>query len=290
MNSPGLLPSARVAILGLGLMGGSLAMALRGRCAAVLGSDPDAGTLELARRREIVARASADPAEILPQSDVVILAAPVRAILGLLRSLPELHPGRAIVLDLGSTKAEIFAEMERLPSRFDPIGGHPMCGKESSSLLNAEPGLYRGAAFAFTPLERTSAVARAMADEIARAVGARPLFLDPHVHDRWVAATSHLPYLIAAALALATPAEASPLVGPGFRSTARLAASSPEVMVEVLETNRENILASLQGFRGQLDRLEAGLAGGETGELAPALAQGAARLAELAGHEPGGGR
>lgn len=287
MPSPGWLPEARVAILGLGLMGGSLAMALRGRCAVLLGFDPDPGTLDLARRLGIVAQASADPAGILPQADVVVLAAPVRAILSLLRSLPELHPGEAVVLDLGSTKAGIVAEMERLPARFDPIGGHPMCGKETSSLENAEAGLYRGAAFVFTPLERSSEKARVLAGEIARAVGAQPLFLDPHVHDHWVAATSHLPYLVAAALALATPVEASPLIGPGFRSTARLAASSPEVMVDVLATNRENVLACLRGFREQLDVLEATLAGQDEDGLAATLARGARHLAELSGTASG---
>jgi prephenate dehydrogenase len=290
MPSGGLLPSARVAILGLGLMGGSLAIALRGRCAGVLGSDPDPGTLELAQQWEIVDQASADPVEILPKSDLVVLAAPVRAILSLLQSLPDLHPGEATVLDLGSTKVKVVAAMERLPSRFDPIGGHPMCGKETYSLRNAEAGLYRGAAFAFTPLERSTEKARALAGEIAAAVGAHPLFLDPGVHDRWVAATSHLPYLLAAALALATPVEASALVGPGFRSTARLAASSPSVMLDVLATNRENVLASLQAFRRQLDVLESGLVGGASPGLASSLERGGARLAELVEPRPGGDR
>jgi prephenate dehydrogenase len=281
MSTGDLLPSARVAILGLGLMGGSLAMALRGRCAAVYGSDPDEKALELALRQGIVSLASADPAQVLPQADVVILAAPVQAILALLRSLPELHPGQAVVLDLGSTKAGIVAEMERLPPRFDPLGGHPMCGKETSTLLNADAGIFQGATFAFTPLARSSPEARALAEEIARGVGARPIFLDPDLHDRWVAFSSHLPYLVAAALAASTPVESSPLVGPGFRSTARLAASSPQVMLDVLATNRGNILTALQAFRQEFDMLEAALSGGEPGELSALLDGSARHLSEL---------
>jgi prephenate dehydrogenase len=291
MPEPDRLPSARVAILGLGLMGGSLALALRGRCASILGYDPDPATLELARRRQVVDLAAGEPGEILPQAEVVILAAPVGAIIRTLTDLPRLHPGRAIVLDLGSTKSQVTRAMAGLPDRFDPIGGHPMCGKETSSLANAEATLFQGATFAFTPLERTTRHARALAAELARAVGSTPLFLDPQSHDRWVAATSHVPYLLAAALALATPGEAAPLAGPGFRSATRVAAASPAMMIDVLRTNRNNILEALAGFRLQLDRLEADLAGEEEGgDLSAMLERSAARRSELLGTVAPGGR
>ncbi len=251
--------SSRVAIAGLGLMGGSLALALRGRCQALLAVDPDPKARALARRRHIVDQISSDPAEILPKADLIILAAPVGAILEMIASLPALHPGSPIVLDIGSTKTQICAAMEALPSRFDPLGGHPMCGKENLTLIHAEASLYQGATFAFTPLERTSAQAREVATQLARAVGARPLWLDPLTHDRYTAATSHLPYLLASALALATPEETTPLIGPGFQSTSRLAATPASMMSDVLQSNRENILGALRDFRGQLDLLEQNL-------------------------------
>ncbi|MCA9977740.1 MAG: prephenate dehydrogenase/arogenate dehydrogenase family protein, partial [Anaerolineales bacterium] len=142
------LAQTRVAIVGLGLMGGSLALDLRGKCAAVYGVDPDPDTQMLARTRGIVAKISGDLADILPEADLVILAAPVRVIVKLVQSLPDAHPGTAVIMDIGSTKTDIVAAMAALPPRFDPIGGHPMCGREVSSLVNAYTGMYRGAPFA----------------------------------------------------------------------------------------------------------------------------------------------
>lgn len=288
MSEPDFLTPARVAILGLGLMGGSLALALRGHCAAVWGVDPDPLARQLASERQAVDRVSADPAEALPQADLVVLAAPVGAILALLRDLPGLHPGSPVVLDLGSTKAEVVRAMAGLPERFDPLGGHPMCGKEKASLEYADPALFRDAPFAFTPLPRTRPRARLLADQLARFLGARPLWLDAETHDRWTAATSHAPYLLASALSAATPGESAPLVGPGFRSTARLAAASPGMMLDILVTNRQQVLEAVGRFRRSLDALEAHLAQGDWEALERLLAQGAGRYTDLTGPTPHG--
>ncbi len=259
MSSHLSLAETRVAILGLGLMGGSLALALKGYCRSVLAYDPDPATLALASARQIVDIASPDLAAILPQADLVVLAAPVRGTLSLIRQLPSLHPRSAVILDLASTKTEVCRAFEKLPSRFDPIGGHPMCGKETAGLPNAEAGLYQGAAFALTPLERTSPHARSLAVQVVEAIGARPVWLDAATHDRWAAATSHMPYLLAVALTLATQPDAKPLVGPGFRSTSRLASSSARMMADILHTNRENVLAALALFIGELEQIQAAL-------------------------------
>ena len=275
------LTDSRVAILGLGLMGGSLALALRGRCRALVGVDPDPATLALARQRHMVEQASADPAEILPQANLIILAAPIRSILALIRRLPALHPGPATVLDLGSTKREIVRALAGLPPRFDPLGGHPMCGKETSGLVHADPALFQGAPFAFTPLPRTSPHARSLAAGLARAIGAHPVWLDAETHDRQVATTSHLPYLLAAALTLATPAEAASLVGPGFRGATRLAASHPGMMSDILASNRAPIQEALNHFRRQLNYLEEELAASGAASLEQLLTRVAARRREL---------
>jgi prephenate dehydrogenase len=256
------LSQAVVAIVGLGLMGGSLAMALREECTRLLGIDPDAETLALARRKGIIDQAAARPQKMLPEADVIILAAPVSVILEQISILPDLHPGPAVVIDLGSTKVEICRAMDSLPERFDPIGGHPMCGRETGGLSNANPDIYQDAPFAFTPLERTSNHTRRLATEIAQAAGAHPLWLDPETHDRWTAATSHLPYAVASALVLGTPPEAGPLVGPGFKSTTRVAATSPAVMLDILKTNRSAVLTALETFKDQLSQLEADLQDG----------------------------
>ena len=294
MDEPDFFPASRleervIAILGLGLMGGSLALALRGRCAGLIGIDPDPQTVDLALAQRVVDRASVSPQGLLSQADLVVLAAPVGAILSLLSALPNLHAGTAVVLDLGSTKSEILRVMKTLPPRFDPLGGHPMCGKEKASLAFAEAGLYRDAPFALTPLDRTTPQARSLAEQLVQAVGARPLWIDAETHDRWVAATSHLPYLLANTLAAATPLEAGPLVGPGFRSTTRLAPASLTMMMDVLTTNGENILESLQRFRQTLDTIEHSLNIGDMETLRLQLAQGANSYAALVSVEGANG-
>jgi prephenate dehydrogenase len=274
-----------VAILGLGLMGGSLALALRGKCKMLMGVDPDPSVVELALVSRVVDQASTSPHDLLPQADLVVLAAPVGAILALLRALPGLHPGRAVVLDLGSTKSEILQAMQTLPLRFEPLGGHPMTGKEKASLAHADAGLYRDAPFALTPLDRTSSHARFLVEQLVQSVGARPLWIDAETHDRWVAATSHLPYLLANTLAAATPLEARPLVGPGLRSTVRLAPASLTMMLDILTTNRENVLVGLQRFRQILDAVEQSLMANDLEDLRAQLAQGAASYAALIADE-----
>jgi prephenate dehydrogenase len=253
------LAQASVAIIGLGLMGGSLALALKDKCAALIGIDRDPYTLELASRQDIFDRLAGDPAEVLPGSDIIILATPVTTIVNLLEKLPEWHSGEAMILDLGSTKSQICRVMDRLPERFDPLGGHPMCGREISGFTHASIDLYAGAPFALVPLERTSPQARHLGTELATAAGAHPLWLDPETHDRWTAATSHLPYLLASALMLGTPIEASPLFGPGFHSTSRVAATSPTIMLDILQTNTTEVIAALERFQSQLALLEAEL-------------------------------
>ena len=289
MDESDFLAPARVAILGLGLMGGSLAMALRGKCASLLGIDSDPETLALARRLRIVDRLGSRPEDLLPDADVVILATPVRAIMTLLGELDYLHPGKAVVIDLGSTKLGIVQAMAALPDRFDPVGGHPMCGKERSSLANAEAGLFRGAPFAFTPLPRTTPRGRGLAMQLAYALGAEPLWLDPETHDRWVGSTSHLPYLIANILAAVVPVEAAPMAGTGLRSTTRLAPSPLNVIQDILMTNRENVLAAVRRFQARLDSVEKCLADADEHGLAELLSQGALNYESLIDYRRRGG-
>src|SRR5690242_6904084 len=119
------LTESKIAIVGLGLMGGSLALGLCGKCAALYGIDPHLPTLELSLSQHIVDYADSDPAKFLPEVDLVILSAPVPAILTLLKQLPSFTSNPCIVIDLGSTKKLIVESMSRLPENFDPIGGHP---------------------------------------------------------------------------------------------------------------------------------------------------------------------
>jgi prephenate dehydrogenase len=282
MDEPGFdLSAARVAIVGLGLMGGSLALALKGRCAAIYGHGPTRATLDTALRLGFVSEADTDPAAILPRADVIVLAAPIPAILDLLGRLADIVPQKCIVLDLGSSKRAIVEAMAALPERFDPIGGHPICGKERLSLANADAGLYHAAPFVLTPLGRTSRRARLCAEAIVATIGARAIWMEAGSHDATIAATSHLPYLLSSALALATPPEAAVLVGPGFRSTSRLAATPPSMMLGVLESNRDNVLQSLGRFQAELARLSAAVEAGDFEALAGLLDDARQRQLDL---------
>ncbi len=275
------LATSRVAIIGLGLMGGSLALALRGKCAELLGVGPRQATLDTALRGKFVSRASTDPGAILPQADLIVLASPVPAILELLSHLGDFVPQPCIVIDLGSSKRDVVEAMSALPERFDPIGSHPICGKEVLSISNADINLYHDAPFVLTPLARTTVRAREAAGQLIAAVGARALWMDAATHDASIAATSHLPYLVACMLVLATPPEAAVLVGPGFRSTSRLAATPQSMMLGVLASNRDNLLAALARFRGCLDAFEAALEGEDMSTLRSLLEQAAAVHGQL---------
>jgi len=261
------LAESKVAIIGLGLMGGSLALGLRGKCAALFGIDADQATLELALSQNIVDYADSDPAKLLPEADLVILSVPVPAILTLLEMLPIYKSNNCIVMDLGSTKKLIIESMLRLPARFDPVGGHPLCGREKLSLANAEKALYQDAPFLITPLERTTARALSAAHQIIETLGAKAIILDADKHDRILASTSHLPFLLSSALTLATPPDLASFVGTGFKSTSRLAGTSSSMMLGVLQSNRENVLNALRGLQDQLIEIQTALSASDFSKL-----------------------
>ncbi|MCC7119595.1 MAG: prephenate dehydrogenase [Anaerolineales bacterium] len=267
------LAESKIAIIGLGLMGGSLALGLRGKCAALYGIDPHPATLELALSQKIVDYAESDSANLLPQADLIVLAAPVPAILGWLEKLPAQMPNPCIVMDLGSTKLRIVEAMSQLPKRFDVLGAHPICGKEKLSLAHAERTLYYAAPFLLTPLERTSPRALSAAIQISEALSAKARIVSACEHDQILAATSHLPFLLSSALTLSTPEEVAPFVGPGFKSTSRLAGTSASMMLGILQSNRENVLQVLHKLQGQLAEIESLLSAGDSPKLEGLLNQ-----------------
>lgn len=278
---PEAIAACSIGIVGLGLMGGSLAMALKGKCASLVGMDPDGRVIASALDKKIIDRGTTDCLQALSGIDMVVLAAPVLKIIEWLHWLPTYHAGPLVVFDLGSTKRQILEAMNELPEVFEPIGGHPMCGKERLTFDNADPSIFMGASFAVVPLPRTTARAMSLALEMVQIAGSTPLWVDAETHDRWTAATSHFPYLLSNALAYTTPLDAAPLIGSGFRSTARLAATPIGMMQDVLTTNRENILKSIQQLRFHLDVIEDCLEKESYDQLADLLEQGSAQYACL---------
>ncbi len=241
------LTECSVGIIGLGLMGGSIALGLKDVCRSISGYDSDPDTINQALERGLIHRPiDRDGDEV----DLLILATPVSAILDWLDRVPQVFSGEFHLLDLGSTKTQIVERMQTLPDRISPLGGHPMCGKESSGLDVANANLYGGCLFALTPLDRTQPGTLNITQELIAALNARPLILDPQRHDRAAAAISHLPYLIATTLVDAVmklDADAAwILAASGFRDTSRLAASDVTMLLDILESNRVAVLNALE--------------------------------------------
>lgn len=280
-DEPDFITNSTVAIYGLGLMGGSLAQALKGKCKAVIGIARRQQLCDYALKNGFVDQAFTDPRQGMPYADVVVLAAPVNVILTMIEQLHEWHPGEAIVTDIGSTKGQIVEAMTKLPPRFSPIGGHPICGKEILGIENADPDLYRGAPYVFTALEETKPIARHFAGELTEILGAKLLWLTPQEHDRILAATSHVPFLLSAALAQVTPGEFGPFTGSGFRSASRLAATPSSMMLDVLQSNQQHVIDKLEDVKKQLSLYISVLQKEDREELKSLLDQSAIQLADI---------
>lgn len=255
------LAETRIAIIGLGLMGGSLAGALEGKCRAVVGVARREETLEAARARHLITTGTTDLAAGVRNADIVILATPVRAIISQLAEIGPLLPQGCLLMDLGSTKAHIVTAMAGLPDHVDPLGGHPMCGKEVSGIEAADPGLYQSKTFILCPLPRTSAGGLALGQALAEAIGAHPLVLAAERQDYLAGTVSHLPYLLACALVDTADATVSAdpavweIVAGGFRDTSRVASSNVTMMVDILLTNQDQVLEAVNAYQAQLKRL-----------------------------------
>jgi prephenate dehydrogenase len=255
------LQEAHVATVGLGLMGGSLAGALRGRCRTVVGVARRKETVETALALGLIDDGTTHLAKGIRGADVVVLATPVRVILELLAAIGPLLPPGCLLMDLGSTKALIVDAMAHLPEYVQPLGGHPMCGKETSGIESADPGLYEGATFILTPLPRTSQEALSLGREVAEAVGSNPLVLSAERQDFLVGTMSHLPYLMACALVATADATTSAdpaawkIVAGGFRDTTRVAGSDVTMMTDILLTNPDEVLRALDVLQEQIRRL-----------------------------------
>jgi prephenate dehydrogenase len=278
------LGSLHITIAGLGLMGGSMALALRGCCKRLSGVEIDPEARSFALEHELVENVISFEEAL--KSDLLLLAAPVKGILAMLESIRQHNPrGPLVVMDLGSTKKKIFEAMQMLPEGCNPIGGHPMCGKETSGAENAEAGLFIERTFILSPLKRTSLRTRAMALALVKAVGGKPVFLDADEHDRLAAYASHAPYLAAAAVMQAAEAAKDERVwqvaASGFRDTTRLAASNLSMMTDILLTNPGPVLEAIGSIQIALDNLAVLIRNGDAQALQNALEPARLRRRQL---------
>jgi prephenate dehydrogenase len=278
----------RVAIVGVGLIGGSLGMALRERrlVHTVVGIGRNPNTLEKAVRLGAIDETATDLATGVRSADLIVLATPIGQILADLKRLSTLSIPGAVITDVGSTKGEIARAGDRLTPDGAFVPGHPMAGSERSGVEAARADLFTEATWALTPTSATNPQAFERVRDLAQAVGARTIVLDPEAHDRAVAVTSHLPHVLAYALAALAgeESEANPrlfdLAAGSFASATRVAASSPELWRDISLSNRDALLDSVRAYRRSLVEAEAALENADADALLALFQKGYAARRE----------
>ncbi len=251
-----------VALLGLGLMGGSLGLACRQNLRGVR-------VTAYARREEtrrqaladgVVDEVYAEPGEAVRDADIIVICTPILDMPKLVQQIkPDLKPG-AILTDVGSTKAMLIHEIHNILLDSDATfcGSHPMAGSEKTGLAAARPDLYTGATVIVTEDQQSAPAVVACLASFWQQIGANVLVLDAEAHDAVVAGTSHVPHLMAALLVRAAEratSDPAPFCGTGFRDATRIAAGSENVWHDIVKSNAEAIEDALSGVRDDLDRL-----------------------------------
>lgn len=251
-----------VGIVGLGLIGGSMGLALRGKGILVRGLDVSPAHRQIARNLGIVDEAVETLTELTRQVDVVILAVPVKAILQLLPQVARAAPSDALILDTGSVKAPVSRMMATLPGSGRCAGGHPIAGRERSGPDAADADLFRGRAFVLTPHVGSEPRFVERARQLVETLGALPILLDASRHDDIVSRTSHLPQLLSTALALSLVPADLQLSGSGLKDMTRLARSDPGMWRDILVLNRANVVPAIRQYitllEGFLQSIELG--------------------------------
>jgi prephenate dehydrogenase len=249
---------ATVAVVGLGLMGSSLALALKEKGHVVVGSDTDQRTVQKALARGVVSSATHD-LDVVDIADVIVLAVPILAMQSTLNGLRG-RTGGKVVTDVASTKVAVMGWAEEADVKL--IGGHPMCGREASGVDAADSALFHGAPWVLTD-EQPDLV------RLVEAAGAHPIVMPAEDHDRLVSGVSHAAFLLSVAYVLSLSRrpdwpEASALAASGFRDVSRLAAGDPELYAGIAATNRGNLIEQLDEVSATLARLRRHLEAGDT--------------------------
>jgi prephenate dehydratase/prephenate dehydrogenase len=275
------LPVTRITIVGLGLLGGSFGLALRqaGAVRDVVGVDVAEDIIQKARECGAIDRGSLDVKEAMVGADIVVLAMPVRTIIELLPDLVLSLPRETLLFDLGSTKGEISRAIDDLDHPVRYVGGHPMAGTEHAGIEAAQATLFSSATFALVPHPPVDDAGISILTDIIRRIGANPTVISADRHDRIVAKTSHVPYLLSSALVRATEesAQTDPrlwdFAAGGFRDTSRVAASNVRVMADICLTNRAHVLSGLADAQSELGQIAQWIRDGDRDALEKALSE-----------------
>ena len=283
----------RIAVLGVGLIGGSIGLAARAKLdAEVTGFDPDAGLLDRAAQLGAIDSGHGSVAEAAVGAEVVFCAAPVTALPGLAAEALAAAGEDCAVTDVGSVKREVIAALGS-DSRF--IGGHPLAGAETSGVENARADLFEGARWYLTPTPKTGGL---LYDRVQRAIseiGARPQAIEAETHDRLMASVSHLPHVLAnvlvsqAATTLSEEAEHLPEVGPSFRDATRVAGANPAIWGDIFAGNREAVASEIDASVARLTEAAELLRSGDRDAVTAWQEQAGRRRRELIETEIAGG-
>lgn len=249
----------KIGIVGLGLIGGSLAIDLRSQRHQIFGVSRQETTCKIAIEREIVDVGSTN-SNILSKTEIVFVCTPIEAIESTIEQIiPHLNP-QTIITDVGSVKQPVVEACSKLWANF--VGGHPMAGTAASGIEAAQANLFRGASYVFTPTDKANPEAVEKLEAIALALNAVPYICDAKIHDRAVSWISHLPVMVSASLIAACLSEesevlklAQKLASSGFRDTSRVGGGNPELGVMMAKYNRAELLRSLVDYRQSLDKI-----------------------------------
>ena len=271
---------ARAAVLGVGLIGGSVGLALADRCGVhVSGFDTLLANLDDALDKGAIHEAHVTVADAVRDADVVYCAAPVGSLPELVRAALDATGEGTIVTDVGSTKAALRASVSGHPDIHRYIGGHPLAGAETSGVANARADLFEGARWYLTPDERSEGVLYDRLQKQVVAMGARPQAIDAEAHDRLMSSVSHLPHVLANILV--EQAEGSSEVGPSLRDGIRVAGANPRMWADIMIANRDALADSVEATAERLSEVAGWLRAGDHDRLLEWQAEAAAGRARL---------
>jgi len=248
----------KVAIVGTGLIGGSLGMVIKRNHLAdqVVGVSRHKRNIVLAKKMGAIDSGS-QSLEIIRGADLLILATPIDTIISQAPRISKLVKAGCIVTDVGSTKEKIVSSLTRVFPRF--VGTHPMAGSEKRSIINANPNLFKGSLCILTKTNKTDQLAFVKIMGLWKRLGARLLILSPKEHDKALGFVSHLPHLIAFSLINSIPDKNLKFASGGLKDTTRIAASDSEIWSEIFFSNRKNILNDISLFEKQVSRIKSAL-------------------------------
>ncbi|MBI5101876.1 MAG: prephenate dehydrogenase/arogenate dehydrogenase family protein [Nitrospirae bacterium] len=275
----------KVAVLGVGLIGGSFALALKERnlCREIAGSGRSEENLRRAKDRGIIDSFSTDPGEACLDADLIMLSTPPGSFIDTIRKSAGGFKKGAIVTDAGSVKGDLVYDLERMmPGGVSYIGSHPIAGSESSGIDSASAGLFQGAKCIVTPTADSDREALMKINRLWKALGANVIEMDPRKHDHIYGLVSHLPHLIAYNMVNTVASIDSSYLdfsGQGFRDMTRIAGSHEELWRDICMLNRKNLIEMIGVFQGNLDTLKEHLAASDAASLAAELGR-ARRLRE----------